>query len=64
MKLIANSATKQGIIKLICDFYIGSAISLIESTEPLTWKVHNRKGEIKDVAVVLIKGRYKFISLC
>jgi len=56
-KLLASSSSEEGIIKLISRYYAGSTIHLEGE------QVHNRKGMIPGVAVVIVKGRYRFIEI-
>lgn len=61
MKLLASSPTKDGILKLITQFYCGSSISISE-VSPDNYIVANSKGKIEGVCVKLSKGRYRFFS--
>ncbi len=61
-KLLATSATEEGIKKLISEYFYGSTISLtpISDTE---FEVHNKKGKLNNYRVILKGGKYRFEEL-
>jgi hypothetical protein len=59
---LATSPTKEGITKLISEYYMGSTISLHETENPDEFEVHNLKGKINSVKVVKSKGRFRFVK--
>jgi hypothetical protein len=60
--VIASSETKEGIEKLISDYYYSSKISLKKVDNKDEYEVSNSKGKINGVKVVLKRGRYQFIN--
>jgi hypothetical protein len=58
-KLLASSPSKEKIVKLISQYYMGSSIHLEPHGENLH-SVHNKNGEINDVYVEEKKGRWHF----
>jgi hypothetical protein len=60
--VIASSETKEGIEKLISDYYYSSKISLKKVDNKDEYEVINSKGKINGVKVVLKRGRYQFIN--
>jgi len=60
--VIGSSATKQGIEKVIKDYYYGSNISLHKREGENEYDVHNSKGKISGVKVIEKSGRFQFVS--
>jgi hypothetical protein len=60
--VLASSTTKEGITKMIGQYYMGSTISLHETNNPDVFEVHNLKGKIKGVKVIRSKGRFRFVN--
>lgn len=56
---IASSGTKQGILKLINDYFYSSTYSVNFETGELK----NRNGILANMAVKFIKNRYIFYSI-
>lgn len=54
IKLLGSSATIEGVINLISDYYYGSTITLDGEN------VYNKKGLIQGVRVRKSNGRYRF----
>lgn len=61
-KLIASSGSLEGIQKLISQYLYGSTITLTDLEDDL-WAVSNAKGLLPHYAVILSKGKYKFVEL-
>lgn len=60
-KLLATAPTEERIIKLISDYYYGSTITLVpEDGNPNRFAVHNKKGLINGVVVILQGNKYRF----
>jgi len=59
--LIASSPTKEGIEKLIGDYYYSKNISLKKLDDKDEYEVSNSKGKINGVKVIVKKGRYRFV---
>ena len=60
--VIASSPTKEGIEKLIGDYYYSKNISLKKLDDKDEYEVSNSKGKINGVKVVVKRGRYQFIN--
>ena len=60
--VIASSETKEGIEKLISDYYYSSNISLKKVDNKDEYEVSNSKGKINGVKVIVKKGRYQFVN--
>ena len=60
--VIGSSNTKEGIEKLIGDYYYSKNISLKKIDDKNEYEVSNSKGKINGVKVVLSKGRYQFVE--
>jgi hypothetical protein len=60
--VISSSTTKEGIEKLIGDYYYSKNISLRKLDDKDEYEVYNSKGKINGVKVVLNKGRYQFVE--
>ena len=60
--VIASSETKEGIEKLISDYYYSSKISLKKVDNKDEYEVSNSKGKINGVKVIVKKGRYQFVN--
>ena len=60
--LIASSPTKEGIEKLIGDYYYSKNISLKKLDDKDEYEVSNSKGKINGVKVIVKKGRYQFVN--
>lgn len=63
IKLLASAETKDGILRAISSYYVGSSIELIASKNMHSWHVHNSKGAIDGVRVVIKGKRYRFESV-
>jgi hypothetical protein len=60
--VIASSTTKEGIEKLIGDYYYSKNISLKKLDDKDEYEVSNSKGKINGVKVIVKKGRYQFVE--
>ena len=60
--VIASSPTKEGIEKLIGDYYYSKNISLKKLDDKDEYEVSNSKGKINGVKVIVKKGRYQFVN--
>jgi hypothetical protein len=60
--VIASSPTKEGIEKLIGDYYYSKNISLKKLDDKDEYEVSNSKGKINGVKVIVKKGRYQFVE--
>jgi len=58
--VIASSSSKDGIQKLISEYYYGSKITLNKVGD--AYEVSNAKGRVKGVKVVEKNGRYQFVN--
>lgn len=58
--VIASSSSKEGIQKLISEYYYGSKITLNKVGD--AYEVSNAKGRVKGVKVVEKNGRYQFVN--
>ncbi len=59
MTIYAKSATKEGLLPLVKDFYCGSDISF-KLHNGYLYHVYNAKGKIEGVAVEKIRGNWCF----
>jgi len=60
--VIASSTSKEGIEKLIGDYYYSKNISIQKIDNKDEYEVSNSKGKIDGVKVVVKKGRYQFVN--
>jgi len=60
--VIASSTSKEGIEKLIGDYYYSKNISIQKIDNKDEYEVSNSKGKINGVKVVVKKGRYQFVN--
>ena len=58
-KLLGSAPDLDKIKKMIGQYYYSHNITLKEVSDN-EWEIHNAKGKIDDVRVVLVKGRYRF----
>lgn len=61
-KVIASSGSLEGIQKLISQYWYGSTV-ILDQIEDDIWAVSNSKGIRPMYAVILSKGKYKFVEL-
>lgn len=57
---LGSSSTREGILKVIKDFYYASTISLVQQSDPNKFEVHNANGIIEDCYVEFHKEHFKF----
>lgn len=61
-KLLASSATLEGVRCLVSKFYCGSTITL-NAVDDRQWSISNAIRTLEGVRVVFAKGRYRFESI-
>jgi hypothetical protein len=59
-KLLAASSSIEGITKLVSEYYGKSKTVFLKEVDSNLWEVHNSKGLIDSVEVVLQKDRFRF----
>ena len=59
--LLGSSATLDGIKTVITKFYYSEKELL--SVAPNEWQIYGKNGVLKDMRVILKKGRYRFESI-
>ena len=62
MKLLATSSSKEGIIKLIHNYFCSNGIELQNDNEN-QWSLIDQKGRLLNFKVILKKKRYRFVIL-